>query len=121
MEDLRIKFGKRIRELRKDRKLTQEELGEKTDLHNTYIGAIERGERNLSLESIEKLSKGLNIEISELFTFPPTKLPLHHEIIISEIIELIKKGDRKTIKILSNALNELLRDRLELGNYSSNG
>lgn len=108
MERLRIKIGNRIRELRKGQGLTQEELGERADLHNTYIGAIERGERNLSLDSIEKITNGLNIEIKELFTFPPTTLPSQYEIIISEIIELIKKGDNKTIEIISKALKEVL-------------
>ncbi len=108
MERLRIKTGNRIRELRKGQGLTQEELEERADLHNTYIGAIERGERNLSLDSIEKIAKGLNIEVKELFTFPPTTLPSQHEIIILEIIELIKKGDNKTIEIISKALKEVL-------------
>ncbi|MEW6608163.1 MAG: helix-turn-helix transcriptional regulator [bacterium] len=108
MEELRIKLGNRIRELRKALGLTQEELGERANLHNTYIGAVERGERNLSIESIEKIAKGLNIEINELFTFPPAKLLSQHEIIISEIIELIRRGDDKTIKIISRALKEVL-------------
>ena len=108
MEMLRIKIGNRIRELRKAQELTQEELGEKANLHNTYIGAIERGERNLSLDSIEKIAKGLDIDVKELFIFQPTTLPSQYEIIILEIIELIKKGDNKTIEIISRALKEVL-------------
>ena len=108
MEGLRIKIGNRIRELRKAQGLTQEELGERANLHNTYIGGIERGERNLSLDSIEKIANGFNIEVKELFTFSPTTLPSQYEIIISEIIELIKKGDNKTIEIISQALKEVL-------------
>ncbi|MFH1096481.1 MAG: helix-turn-helix transcriptional regulator [Candidatus Desantisbacteria bacterium] len=108
MKGLRIKIGNRIRELRKAQGLTQENLGEKAELHNTYIGGIERGERNLSLDSIEKIATGLNIEIKELFTFSPTTIPSQHETIISEIIELIKKGDTKTIEIISKALKEVL-------------
>ena len=108
MEMLRIKIGNRIRELRKAQELTQEELGEKANLHNTYIGAIERGERNLSLDSIEKIAKGLDIDVKELFIFQPTTLPSQYEIIILEIIELIKKGDNKTIELISRALREVL-------------
>ena len=62
-----IKFGERIRELRHKLNLSQENLAELTNLHRTYIGGIERGERNPSLENILKISKALNISLSELF------------------------------------------------------
>jgi transcriptional regulator with XRE-family HTH domain len=63
-------FGERVRFLRKAAGLTQEELAERSKLHPTYIGQVERGERNLSLTCIEKLATGLGIEIKELFVFP---------------------------------------------------
>lgn len=52
-------FGLTIRRLRTDLGLSQEELAELTGLHRTYIGSVERGERNVSLENIVALSKGL--------------------------------------------------------------
>ena len=52
MADILKQFGKKVRELRKAQGLSQEELAEKADLHYTYIGGVERGERNLSLKSI---------------------------------------------------------------------
>ena len=61
------KFGERIRELRHKNNISQEELAELTDLHRTYIGGIERGERNVSLENIYKIAKALEISLSELF------------------------------------------------------
>lgn len=64
---LRSKFGKRIRKLRKEKGLSQEELGFKSGLHRTYIGAIERGEQNVSLDNIGKLARALKTSISELF------------------------------------------------------
>lgn len=60
-------FGKRIKELRKKNNMSQEKLAEKTGIHRTYLGVIERGEKSISIEIIEKLSKALNISISELF------------------------------------------------------
>jgi XRE family transcriptional regulator, regulator of sulfur utilization len=66
-KDLRRAFGKRVRELRKAREWSQEEMGEACDLHWTYIGQVERGERNLTLESIQKIAYGLRMTISELF------------------------------------------------------
>ncbi|MDP2104149.1 MAG: helix-turn-helix transcriptional regulator, partial [Candidatus Gracilibacteria bacterium] len=49
--DIKIRFGQRVRELRKKLGLSQEELAEKCKLHRTYIGIIERGEKNLCLEN----------------------------------------------------------------------
>lgn len=60
-------FGKRIRELRLDRQLSQEQLAELTGFHRTYIGMVERGERNISLKNIAIFSKVFDLDISELF------------------------------------------------------
>ncbi|MFR9585726.1 MAG: helix-turn-helix transcriptional regulator [Rikenellaceae bacterium] len=56
-----ITFGKRIQLLRKERGLSQEQLAEEAGLHRTYIGMIERGEKNITLKNIEKLAKGLKL------------------------------------------------------------
>lgn len=58
-----------IRQLRKQQGLSQEELAEKCGLHRTYIGAIERSERNITLETLEKLAKSLNVLPQRLLTF----------------------------------------------------
>ena len=69
MSKLLEAFGKRIRKLRHDRKISQEKLAELATLHRTYIGQIETGVRNLSLKNIEKLSKALKVKIKDLFDF----------------------------------------------------
>jgi transcriptional regulator with XRE-family HTH domain len=61
------KFGKRVRQLRLERGLTQEALGSKCDLDLTYIGRIERGEQNSSLVVIGAIAKGLGVSLEELF------------------------------------------------------
>lgn len=66
-QEILIKFGEKVRTLRKDRKLSQEELSFKACLHRTYIGMIERAEKNITLINIEKIAKALNVEIKELF------------------------------------------------------
>lgn len=53
-------FGENIREIRLAKQISQEKLGQLTGLHRTYIGCIERGERNLSLKNIVKISRALN-------------------------------------------------------------
>lgn len=65
--EIRVKFGKTLRQLRKKQGVSQEAFADKCDLHRTYISDVERGERNISLENIEKIAKVLNIRISELF------------------------------------------------------
>ena len=60
------KFGLRIKELRKDKGLSQEALAHKAGFHRTYIGMIERAERNITLVNIEKLANSLDIPIDEL-------------------------------------------------------
>lgn len=62
-------FGKRIRELRTDRGLSQEQLAELTGFHRTYIGMIERGERNISLSNIGVFAKAFEMTPSDLLTF----------------------------------------------------
>ena len=60
-------FGNRIKELRKNKNISQEDLATLSGLHRTYIGMIERGEKNITLKNIEKIALAFNIEISELF------------------------------------------------------
>jgi transcriptional regulator with XRE-family HTH domain len=55
-----IKFGEKVREIRKEKKLSQEELSFKADLHRTYIGMIERAEKNITLVNIEKIANALD-------------------------------------------------------------
>ena len=59
-------FGRAVRAKRLERQLSQEELAHLSDLHRTYIGSIERGQRNVSLLNIIKMAKALSINPSEL-------------------------------------------------------
>lgn len=63
------KFGNRVRKLRKDKGWSQEEFADECGLHRTYIGAIERGERNVSLNNIHAIAKALGISVKELFDY----------------------------------------------------
>ena len=61
-----VKFGDNVRRIRKEKNLSQEQLSFKAYLHRTYIGMIERAEKNVTLINIEKIAKALEVEIFEL-------------------------------------------------------
>ena len=62
-----VKFGKKIREVRAERGLSQEALADIANVHRTYIGMVERAEKNITLLNIQKLAKALKIDIRDLF------------------------------------------------------
>lgn len=64
-----IAFGLRIQAIRKSRNISQEKLAELSGLHRTYIGMIERAERNITLVNIDKLAKALQICIKDLLDY----------------------------------------------------
>ena len=65
--NLQKKLGKRIRQLRKDKGYSQEGFAFECGLHRTYIGCIERGEKNITVANLEKVAKTLKITMEELF------------------------------------------------------
>ena len=76
-----IDFGRRLRELRKARDLSQEKLAELSGLERTYISQAEQGRRNTTLSTMQKLAAGLGIAPSELLLPPATgpQRPERHE------------------------------------------
>ncbi len=63
---LRSKFAHRLRELRQDRGISQEALADLCGLHRTYIGSVERGERNISIDNIARIAESLGVPASRL-------------------------------------------------------
>ena len=65
-EQVESRFGKRLRDVREAEGISQEALAANAGLHRTYVGLIERGERNVTLRTIERLAAALDVEMSEL-------------------------------------------------------
>ena len=63
---LPLRFGKKVRDRRTFLRVSQDELAARCGLHRTYIGAVERGERNITLINAEKIAHALEVELSEL-------------------------------------------------------
>lgn len=97
--------GQRIRAWRLSRDMTQEELAEKAELHPTYIGQAERGEKNLTLVSLEKILTALDVSFSEFFAYmeaaknEPTTAAQCYEIINSKSKSEQEKIHRILIEI----------------------
>lgn len=66
-KEILIRFGETVRDIRKKKGLSQEQLAFKANLHRTYIGMIERAEKNITLLNIEKIANALTININDLF------------------------------------------------------
>lgn len=66
--DIKQKIGTRITELRAKKKLTQEELAWEADMNRTYMNNVEKGRKNITIDSLEKIIKALEVSISEFFS-----------------------------------------------------
>lgn len=104
MENL-VKFvGMNIREIRKMRKLTQEELSEKSGLQTSFLAGVERGDRNITLETLEKIINGLEVDAKTLFSFN-NLVPDDHfnkKEIIDLIINLLVDRNLNEAKLIYN-------------------
>jgi transcriptional regulator with XRE-family HTH domain len=68
------RFGQRLREVRRGRKISQERLADLAGLHRTYISSVERGQRNVTIETVKKLAESLGVTMAELMPDWPSLL-----------------------------------------------
>lgn len=99
-----VALGKRIQAIREKAGLTQEQLEEKTGVNTKYISAIERGQKNITVKTLEKITKGLNIELYELFLVSEE---VGSEKVVKKAIDtLIEEADRKTLTLCLDFLRK---------------
>ncbi len=109
-----LKFlGSRIRDTRKSQRLSQEQLAEVSGLHHTYIGAVERGERNISIKSLLKITNALKIPIGEVFESVDLDRSDLENRVISQVLTLIRKENKSTLKRLHLLLGCLTEDAVK--------
>lgn len=111
MSDFLKLVGNRIRVIRRARGLTQEALAEKAELQPTYVGGVERGERNISLQTLEKIIEGLGITPYELFKFEEldmTETTLEKKRKIDNINNLLIERDEKEIEMIYKLVTDII-------------
>ncbi len=101
-------LGRRIRSLRKSRNLTQEQLGANCDVNYKFIGAVERGEENPSLKTLQKIAGALGVELFDLFRFKHEERDLSKiKKDLLETINQIEKEDTAKLQLVLKILHAL--------------
>lgn len=111
--------GMNIREIRKSQKMTQEELSEKSGLQTSYLAGVERGERNITLETLDKILDGLKVDPKTIFNFKD--LVFDDYFSKKEIIDLLNNllSDRKIEE--SKLILNITKEIFETYNFDKRG
>jgi len=103
------RVGQRIRALRKERKWTQEWVAEKAGVSVRYYAQVERGQRNPSLVSLQKIADGLGVTLEDIFRFSVNRaLTEDEEKMVSLIILVLSKGSKKSTRRVRKVLQEII-------------
>jgi len=103
-------LGKKIREIRKKKKFTQEELAWKTGVSPNFIGLIERGQKSPSLETLIKIGEVLEVPVSTFFE--NLKYPIKEEdILTKKVSSIVKEGSEKEKKIIYQIVKSIIKKR----------
>ncbi len=104
--NLLLSIGKRIQSIRERKGLTQEQLEEKTGVNTKYISAIERGQKNVTIKTLEKVAKGLDVELYQLLLVSEE---IGSERAVKKALEsLIKEADIKTLNLCLDFLRKTM-------------
>lgn len=105
MNNLSKQIGQQIRQLRKSRGITQEQLAEMAGVHPSYIGRLERAEINTTIDMLDKISMGLGIPVYQLFI---TKAKgKEKEYLISEINEILCLQNETKLKMIKRVIADI--------------
>lgn len=98
-------LGKRIKELRNRQGLSQEQLAERVGISGKYLGEIERGQTNCSVDIIGRISKALNLEMMDLFDY---QHKLNRKALLGKINSLIKNANDRELQVIIRLLKSVL-------------
>lgn len=112
---LRKLIGNRIRSIRKEKGLTQEQLANKAQLTYQYIGAVERGARNASIDSLERIISALDVDFDQLLNLKDLKsIPIsededNKDYILTLLNHILKERSAQEIKAIRNITEEIIK------------
>lgn len=102
--------GGRIKALRKAKGWTQEQLAEASSLHYSYIGGVERGERNISLDTLEKIVAALQVPPMELFRFESgTDVERDHQTALDELMTLMGSREIEELEMITKINRDIFK------------
>lgn len=104
--DIKKMIGARIKEIRTKKGFTQDQLSEKMEINSKYLSSIERGKENPTLNTLIKLSKSLEVDLGEIFSFVQIEDPSQRK---SLIISLLDKADSEQMKLAFRLLSVMIR------------
>ncbi|MDY6839724.1 MAG: helix-turn-helix transcriptional regulator [Thermodesulfobacteriota bacterium] len=113
MADIHERIGQRVQEFRKSKGWTQEELAERSGLHPTYIGGIERGERNATIASFQKVAEAFGATLARLLEVDPHPLEQKFNAPPWDIMTAIAKGFRAQVDVKGKLAEFYLSEHLE--------
>lgn len=114
--NVKKEMGARIRLLRKRKGLTQEEMANRCGLHWTYIGGLERGERNPTLTTLHRVAGGLGVPIGDLINTPSfKKAPPTEDTKEGKLLRLLRRKDPQSVDLAAGLVREVLRWRDRYG------
>ena len=105
MSDTKILLGKRIRSLRRLKDYSQEQLAEKANISGKYVGEIERGQANISIDVLDKLSIALKISLSDLLDFEHES---DRKALVKKLTTSLKTADDPTLRTILRMVKSLL-------------
>ena len=106
MDDVAALIGIRIRTMRKSKGMSQEKLAEKCGLHPTYIGQVERGEKNVTVNNVYRVAEALNVGLDEMFQGIGKKA--HEAVLANELIDLLSECNKNQQKALIKIAREIV-------------
>lgn len=110
MSELLELVGTRIRDLRKSKDLSQEALAERAGFNPSYIGFIERAERNISLKNLERIADALDVGVNQLFTYVKETEELSKEdITIKKLISILRTHEPDEVSMALNVITEIFK------------
>ncbi len=106
MADTKVLLGKRIRTLRRQKDYSQEQLAEQANISGKYLGEVERGQANISIDILDKISVAMGIKVSDLLDF---EHEMGRSALISKITSLVKSADDNSLQTIFRVVKAILR------------